>query len=136
MGGGGLWQLYGALRRSANHFYFLPASKMSFFVLAGGDGEQIDGRSRGKMSLSLIIAIAFTSVIVLIILSSTILYIYFCRRRMANGQGKVVTVNHSLFYQNSMFHLYTTRLEQSNKVNVLEIRNQGNCAEKSRVSLI
>lgn len=51
------------------------------------------------MSLSVIVVIAFTTIFVLITLSSTILYIYYFKRRMAKTQGKLVTIRHFLYYQ-------------------------------------
>ena len=76
----------------------LNTSETFIFILAAGDFKKTDGHSTGKMPLSLIIAIAFTSVIVLIILSTTIICIYFWRRRIGTRQGKLVTINHCLFY--------------------------------------
>lgn len=59
-----------------------------FFTLVGGDRKHRYGVSRGKSFLSLTIPITFISIIVLVSLASTILYMYVQRRRRnAEGQG-------------------------------------------------
>ncbi|KAF5481157.1 hypothetical protein F2P56_001833 [Juglans regia] len=74
---------------------------LSLNCTQGGDSKQTDGRSRGKMSLSVIVVIVLTTVFFLITLSSTILYIYFWRRRMANTQE-----NREAPQKSPVFHLY------------------------------
>lgn len=60
----------------------------NIFSLVGGDRKHRYGVSRGKSFLSLTIPITFISIIVLVSLASTILYMYVQRRRRnAEGHG-------------------------------------------------
>lgn len=68
--------------------HFVCMNGNIFFTLVGGDRKHRYGVSRGKMPLSLTLPITFISIIVLVGLASTILYMYVQRRRRnAEGQG-------------------------------------------------
>lgn len=113
----------------------LNTSETFIFILAAGDFKQTDGHSTGKMPLSLIIAIAFTSVIVLIILSTTIICIYFWRRRIGTRQGKLVTINHCLFYPKlPKFKSSLTWLAHKWVIQLIYLKSEnGEIAQKSPV---
>ncbi|GLT87014.1 hypothetical protein SLE2022_051180 [Rubroshorea leprosula] len=64
-------------------------------------GEKRYGVSGGKMPISLILVIAFLSAVVVVILSSTIVYVYLYNRKMAKGQGHWGSIQ-----RNSALHLY------------------------------
>ncbi|XWS68546.1 hypothetical protein CRYUN_Cryun04dG0099400 [Craigia yunnanensis] len=66
-----------------------------------GYGEKRYKSSTKKMALSLILVVAFLSVVVLTILSSTIVYVYLQRRKMAEGEGIWGNIQ-----RNSALHLY------------------------------
>ena len=62
--------------------------KGSFFTPAdSGYGEKGYKSSTKKMALSLILVVAVLSEVVLTILSSTIVYVYLQRRKLAEGEG-------------------------------------------------
>lgn len=64
-----------------------------FLIAAGHYSEKKDGSSIGKITLSLIIAVALISLIALAVLSSTIVFICLQRRRMPKLRGKQYLFN-------------------------------------------